>query len=106
MITALPMAGRGFTTGWGAAVRAQGAANPADLLLEGFIVLLPRKHQFKICDQCVVPIKGIMPTPWGTWMQSVAASSGHRNCARDWRGAERPRRRAVGHAVRRNPRHA
>jgi hypothetical protein len=27
------------------------------------IVLLPRKHQFKIGDQCVVPIKGIMLTP-------------------------------------------
>jgi hypothetical protein len=36
----------------------------------------------------------------------VAASGGHRNCARDCRGAERPRRRAVGHAVRRNSRKA
>jgi hypothetical protein len=42
---------------------------------------------------------GIMLTPLGTWMQSVAASGGHRNCARDWRGAERPRKR-------RNPRKA
>jgi hypothetical protein len=29
------------------------------------IVLLPKKHQCKIGDKCVVLIKGIMPTPWG-----------------------------------------
>jgi hypothetical protein len=55
--------------------------------------------------------------------QDMAASGGHRNCARGrksrlkalricfWRGGataggHRPRRRAVGHALRRNPRKA
>jgi hypothetical protein len=61
------------------------------------IVLLPRKHQFKIGDKCVD--HGDHAPPLGTWMQSVAASGGHCNCARDWRGAKRPRKR-------RNPRHA
>jgi hypothetical protein len=42
-----------------------------------------------------VSIMGIMLTPWGAWGQAVAASGGHRNCARDWRGAEQPRRLAA-----------
>jgi hypothetical protein len=49
-------------------------------------------------------IIGIMLTLWGVWGQAVAASGGHRNCARDWRGGataggHRPRKR-------RNPRKA
>jgi hypothetical protein len=50
-------------------------------------------------------INGIMLTPWGAWGQPWPRS-GHRNCAKDWRGAERPQRRATGQALRRNPRKA
>jgi hypothetical protein len=50
-----------------------------------------------------VPIIGIVLTPWGVGEQAGAASGGHRNCARDWRGAEQPRHRRGRSAEARSP---
>jgi hypothetical protein len=61
------------------------------------IVLLPKEYQVKIGDQYVD--HGDYAHPLGAWGQAVAANGGRRNCARDWRGAKRPRQR-------RNPRKA
>jgi hypothetical protein len=52
--------------------------------LKRYIVLLPKRYQFKNGGN--VSIAGMTLTPWGCLGQDVAASGGHRNCARDWRG--------------------
>jgi hypothetical protein len=79
------------------------ARSAAKTVMRFAIVLLPKKYQFKISDSCAdqwdhAHLEG-GATPWGAWGQAVAARGGRRNCARDWRGAERPRKR-------RNPRKA
>jgi hypothetical protein len=63
------------------------------------IVFLPKKDIQNLCFMC--QSLGLC-SPLGVLGTAVAASGGHLNCARDWRGAERSRRIAAG----RNPRKA